>query len=66
MRSKEMAYPNGRGFAALTVEQQREVAGKGGRAAHEKGTARKFDSESAREAAAKRWEKKGKTVADEK
>jgi uncharacterized protein len=37
-----------RGFAAMDKEKQREIARKGGRAAHEAGTAHKFSSEEAR------------------
>lgn len=39
-----------RGFAAMDEDKQREIASKGGRAAHEQGTAHEFDSEEAREA----------------
>jgi general stress protein YciG len=39
-----------RGFASMDEEQQREIASKGGRAAHEQGTAHEFTSEEAREA----------------
>ena len=39
-----------RGFASMDSERQREIARKGGRAAHEKGTAHQFTSEEAREA----------------
>ncbi len=42
-----------RGFAAMDQEKQREIASKGGRAAHEKGTAHEFTSEEAREAGRK-------------
>lgn len=42
-----------RGFASMDPDQQREIASKGGKAAHEKGTANEFDSESAREAGRK-------------
>jgi general stress protein YciG len=37
-----------RGFAAMSAEQRRAIAGKGGKAAHKKGTAYKFNSETAR------------------
>jgi general stress protein YciG len=40
----------GRGFAGMDAEKQRELASKGGRVAHEKGTAHKFSSQEAREA----------------
>ncbi|HPP75517.1 MAG TPA: KGG domain-containing protein, partial [Armatimonadota bacterium] len=33
-----------RGFASMDPEKQREIARKGGRAAHEKGTAHEWDS----------------------
>jgi hypothetical protein len=37
-----------RGFAAMNEQKQREIASKGGRAAHEKGTAHEFTKEEAR------------------
>nr|WP_308477910.1 KGG domain-containing protein [Nannocystis bainbridge] len=43
----------GRGFAGMDAEKQREIARKGGRAAHEKGTAHEFDSDEARAAGRK-------------
>jgi general stress protein YciG len=52
-----MAEKSGRGFAAMDDEKQREIARKGGKAAHEKGTAHEFDSEEAREAGRKGGEK---------
>lgn len=42
-----------RGFASMDEEKQREIASKGGKAAHLKGTAHEFDSEEAREAGRK-------------
>lgn len=42
-----------RGFAAMDRERQREIARKGGLAAHESGHAHEFDSEEAREAGKK-------------
>jgi general stress protein YciG len=42
---------NQRGFAAMDPERQREIASKGGRAAHESGHAHEWDSEEASEAA---------------
>jgi uncharacterized protein len=36
----------GRGFASMDPDRQREIASMGGKAAHEKGTANEFDSES--------------------
>ncbi len=37
-----------RGFAAMGEEERREIASKGGKAAHIKGTAHEFTSEEAR------------------
>jgi len=37
-----------RGFAAMDEQRRREIASKGGKAAHEKGTAHEFTSEEAR------------------
>ena len=42
-----------RGFASMSEEKVREIASKGGKAAHEKGTAHEFDSEEARRAGRK-------------
>jgi len=39
-----------RGFASMDRVRQREIASKGGKAAHEKGTAHEWTSEEAREA----------------
>lgn len=48
-----MAETSKRGFASMDAAKQREIASKGGRAAHQKGTAHEFDSEEAREAGRK-------------
>lgn len=42
-----------RGFASMDPEKQREIASKGGKAAHEQGVAHEFDSEEARKAGRK-------------
>ncbi len=42
-----------RGFASMDPEKQRAIASKGGKAAHEKGTAHRFTPEEAREAGRK-------------
>jgi uncharacterized protein len=42
-----------RGFASMSPEKQREIASKGGRAAHQKGTAHEWTSEEARRAGRK-------------
>jgi general stress protein YciG len=43
-----------RGFASMSPEQRRAIASKGGRAAHEKGTAHCWTTEEARSAGRKR------------
>jgi len=52
MTQKQSGGSN-RGFAAMDEAKQREIASKGGKAAHEKGTAHEFTSEEAREAGRK-------------
>lgn len=42
-----------RGFGAMSIEKQREIARLGGKAAHQQGTAHRFTSEEAREAGRK-------------
>ena len=51
--SSKSGQQSGRGFASMDEDKQREIASKGGHAAHEKGTAHEFDSEEAREAGKK-------------
>ena len=51
-----------RGFAAMDAEKQREIARKGGRAAHEQGVAHEWSSQEAREAGKKRWTIKRKKI----
>ena len=46
-----------RGFASMDIHKQREIARKGGRAAHEKGTAHEFTSDEARAAGRKGGER---------
>src|SRR5437762_9950570 len=48
-----MANTSKRGFASIDASKQREIASKGGRAAHAKGTAHEFTSEEARVAGRK-------------
>jgi uncharacterized protein len=48
-----------RGFASMDPEKQREIASKGGQAAHAKGTAHEFDSEEARNAGRKGGQARG-------
>ena len=49
-----------RGFASMDAEKQRMIASKGGKAAHEKGTAHEFTSEEARQAGRKGGEARGR------
>jgi hypothetical protein len=42
-----------RGFASMDPDRQRQIASKGGRAAHEKGTAHEWSGEEAKEAGRK-------------
>jgi len=42
-----------RGFASMSAEKQREIASKGGRAAHEKGSAHEWTADEARSAGRK-------------
>ena len=48
-----MTMTKKRGFASMDAARQREIASKGGRAAHEQGTAHEFTSEEARAAGRK-------------
>jgi general stress protein YciG len=48
-----MTMTKRQGFASMDAARQREIASKGGRAAHEKGTAHEFTREEAREAGRK-------------
>jgi general stress protein YciG len=56
-----MAEKKKRGFAAMDEQKKREIARKGGIAAHQKGTAHEFTAEEAREAG-----RKGGTTAHRK
>ncbi len=48
-----MPGTSNRGFASMDAQKQREIASKGGKAAHQKGTAHQFTSEEARRAGSK-------------
>ena len=52
---------NKRGFASMDADKQRQIASKGGKAAHEKGTAHEFTPEEAREAGRKGGEARGRS-----
>ncbi len=46
-----------RGFASMDPDRQKEIASRGGKAAHEKGTAHEFTPDEAREAGRKGGQK---------
>jgi uncharacterized protein len=50
---EERVAKEDRGFASMDRAKQREIASKGGKAAHQKGTAHEWTSEEAREAGRK-------------
>lgn len=50
-----------RGFAGMDAEKQREIASKGGKAAHKSGNAHKWTSDEAREAGRKGGQASGGT-----
>ncbi len=52
-QSKDQQGTSNRGFASMDPDKQREIASKGGKAAHESGNAHEFTSEEAREAGRK-------------
>src|SRR2546430_6999344 len=57
MATETSSSTKNRGFASMNSEKQREIARKGGRAAHEKGTAHEFTSDEARAAGRKGGER---------
>ena len=54
-----------RGFAAMDQEKQREIARKGGKAAHEQGVAHEWSSQEAREAGKKGGQSRGRQSSKE-
>ncbi len=54
-----------RGFAAMDAEKQREIARKGGRAAHEQGVAHEWSSQEAKEAGKKGGQSRGRKSKDD-
>jgi general stress protein YciG len=60
-----MSEESNRGFASMDDEKQREIASKGGQAAHEKGTAHEFTPEEAREAGKKGGEARKEELGSE-
>ena len=57
MQSQPTTGTSNRGFASMDSQKQREIARKGGRAAHEKGTAHEFTADEARAAGRKGGER---------
>src|SRR5437016_1381552 len=57
MNQENNTRTRNRGFASMDAHRQREIARKGGRAAHEKGKAHEFTSDEARAAGRKGGEK---------
>lgn len=55
-----------RGFASMDKQKQKEIASKGGKAAHQKGTAHQFTSEEARVAGRKGGQASGASRAAKK
>jgi uncharacterized protein len=53
LKGDNMANTSKRGFASMDASKQREIASKGGKAAHAKGTAHEFTSDEARVAGRK-------------
>ena len=49
MNNDDQNQNSGKGFASMDDDKQREIASKGGKAAHEKRTAHEFDSDEAAE-----------------
>ena len=59
-RNNSVKKTQGRGFASMTPDEQREVARKGGQAAHARGTAHEFTTAEARAAGRKGGERVSK------
>src|SRR5437016_1740626 len=57
MNQENNTRTRNRGFASMDAHRQKEIARKGGRAAHEKGTAHEFTSDEARAAGRKGGER---------
>src|SRR5712691_204996 len=53
LRRRIMADKSKRGFGSMDINKRREIASKGGKAAHAKGSAHRFTPEEAREAGRK-------------
>lgn len=57
-----LAHKPKRGFAAMSEEKRKEIASKGGKAAHKKGKAHKFNSSTGRSAG----QKGGKAISNDR
>lgn len=53
MNQDQSDISKGRGFGNMDQKKRKDAASKGGKAAHEKGTANEFDSETGKEAGRK-------------
>ncbi|HZV98235.1 MAG TPA: KGG domain-containing protein [Methylophilaceae bacterium] len=60
MTQQKSSQGSGRGFASMDEKKQREIASKGGHAAHSKGTAHQFSPQEASEAGRKGGQSKSK------
>lgn len=60
MNKQDAPKKSVRGFAAMDQEKQREIARKGGKAAHEQGVAHEWSSQEAREAGKKGGQSRGR------
>ena len=60
MAAKRSVKGSGRGFASMSTDKQREIARKGGQAAHARGTAHEFTADEARAAGKKGGERVSK------
>ncbi|THF71602.1 general stress protein [Deinococcus sp. Arct2-2] len=64
-KKEKNSASSGRGFARMDPQRQREIASKGGQAAHASGNAHQFTSEEARAAGRKGGQaSRGRTKAD--
>ena len=61
---KRMTGRSNRGFASMDLAKQREIASRGGKAAHEKGTAHEFTSAEAAAAGRKGGQARRATAQD--
>jgi general stress protein YciG len=66
MQTNETVRKSVRGFAAMDQNKQREIARKGGRAAHEQGVAHEWSSQEARDAGRKGGQARGKNSTGER